>query len=75
MQFWDQNGETVSHITSECPKLAQKQHQERYDKVEKLSTGKCALNVIWAEKIDVNDHEPKRVLENDEVKILLDLVM
>ena len=44
-------------------------------KLERSSIGKCALNVIWAERININDHESKRVLKNDEAKILLDLAL
>ena len=66
---WD---ETVSHIVSECEKLAQKEYKRRHDKV--------ALAIHWdlCKKLNFRssdkwyEHEPESVQENDECKILWD---
>ena len=67
-----QKEETVSHIVSECPKLAQKEYKRRHDCVAKaLHWDLCRLYDIdcgnkWYE------HQPEGVLETSDVKILWD---
>ena len=38
--------ETISHIVSECNKLAQKEYKTRHDWVGKVITENCARNLI-----------------------------
>ena len=64
--------ETVSHIVSECPKLAQTEYKGRHDRV--------AAAVHWSlckkHKLETSDrwykHRAEKVLENEQVKILWD---
>lgn len=70
VRLWGQNGETVSHDVSECPKLAQKEYKQRRDKVAKIIQWKVCATCNLGRKDRWYDHEPKRVLENDEPKIL-----
>ena len=66
------NTESVTHIISACPKLAQKEYKRRHDKV--------CLNIHWALskkyafKCPNNwyEHVPERVMESEDVKILWD---
>ena len=67
--------ETISHIVSECGKLAQKEHKRRHDTVRR--------NVRWqlCEKLGFNrarlwyEHEPESVVENKSSKILWDFII
>ena len=67
-----QKEETVSHIVSECPKLAQREYKRRHDCVAKaFHWDLCRLYDIdcgnkWYE------HQPEEVLETSDVKILWD---
>jgi len=69
-----QNNETINHIVSSCSKLAQKEYKRRHDNVARAIhwdlSGKCGFerNERWY------DHVPESVLENDDYKILWDLV-
>ena len=67
--------ETVSHVVSECGKLAQKEYKRRYDSVgssvhwqfcKKLGFNRTRL---WCE------HEPGSVVENENFKILWDFTI
>ena len=68
-----QSEETVCHITSQCPKLAQKEYKRRHDCVARsLHWNICKQNAIeycrkWFE------HQPDSVIETEQVKILWDL--
>ena len=42
----EENGETVSHIVSECKKLAQKEYKRRHDNVARLVQWHYARNII-----------------------------
>ena len=67
-----QGNETISHIVSACPKLAQKEYKRRRDNVARAIhwdlSGKCGFerNERWY------DHVPESVLENDDYKLLWD---
>ena len=68
----EQREETVSHIVSECPKLAQREYKRRHDCVAKaLHLDFCCLYDIdcvnkWYE------YQPDGVLETTDAKILWD---
>ena len=70
-----QSEETVCHITSQCPKLAQKEYKRRHDRVARsLHWNLCKQNTIeccskWYE------HQPERVIENEQVKLLWDFTI
>ena len=67
--------ETISHIVSECGKLAQKEYKRRHDNVGRY--------VYWqfCEKLGFNrarlwyEHEPESVVENKNFKILWDFII
>ena len=71
----DKKSETISHIVSECEKLAQKEYKRRHDNVARIvhwkMCGKCNLkrSKKWYE------HAPEGVAENEIVKILWDVMI
>ena len=70
----DKKSGTISHIVSECEKLARKENNKRHDNVVRIVNwklrGKCNLtSEKWYE------HAPEGVLENEEVKILWDVMI
>ena len=67
-----QKEETVSHIVSECPKLAQREYKRRHDCVVKaLHWDLCRLYDIDCGN-KCYEHQPDGVLETSDVKILWD---
>ena len=65
-------GESVSHISSECSMLAQKEYKRRHDNLSRITQwntcGKYKLK--RAEKW--YKHQPQGVIESEEVKLLWD---
>ena len=61
--------ETVTHLVSECSKLAQKEYKRRHDKVATvvywsiLKTNNLPHSKHW------NKHKAEAVMENEKVKI------
>ena len=65
--------ETVSHIVSECQKLAQKEYKEiRHDNVAKVIHWKLCEKWGFERSDKWYTHKPEKVLESDECKILWD---
>ena len=64
--------ETISHIVSECGKLAQKEYKRRHDSVGRY------VHWQFCEKLGFNrarpryEHEPESVIKNENFKILWD---
>ena len=64
-----QNNETISHIVSGCPKLAQKEYKKRHDNVAR------AVHCNLSEKYGFErserwcDHVPDGVLEKEDEKV------
>ena len=67
--------ETISHIVSECEKLAQKEYKRRHDNVARIVHWKLCgkYNLKRSEKW--YEHAPEDVVENEEVKILWDVMI
>ena len=65
----------TSHIVSECEKLAQKEHKRRHDNVARIVHWKLCgkYNLKRSEKW--YEHAPEDVVENEEVKILWDVMI
>ena len=67
--------ETIKHIESECPKLAQKEYKRRHDWIGRRVNWK----VYGANGNHVNpkryEHQPEAVIENDSCKILCDFTV
>ena len=68
-----ERGESVSHVVSECSKLAQREYKRRHDNVAKYvhwvlcGVGKFERSEAWY------NHKPEGVIENEECKILWDM--
>ena len=71
----DKKSETISHIVSECEKLAQKEYKRRHDNVARIVHWKLCgkYNLKRSEKW--YEHAPEGVVENEEVKILWDVMI
>ena len=62
--------ETIYHIVSECPKLAQREYKRRHDWVGRhIHWEICGANSIHV-KSKWYEHQPKAVIENNSCKIL-----
>ena len=67
--------ESIDHIVSGCSKLAQKEYKRRHDNLGKIVRSKLARKCNFGMKINLDkwyEHEPERVLENEDYKILWD---
>ena len=71
----DTKSEIISHIVSECEKLAQKEYKRRHDNVARIVHWKLCgkYNLKRSEKW--YEHAPEGVVENEEVKILWDVMI
>ena len=71
----DKKSETISHIVSECEKLAQKEYKRRHDNVAKIVHWRLCgkYNLKRSEKW--YERAPEGVVENEEVKILWDVMI
>ena len=67
------SGETISHILSECSKLAQTEYKRRHDNVGRLLHWKLCDKYSFATGEEWYKHEPETVLENENCKILWDM--
>ena len=67
--------ETVTHIASQCSKLAQLEYKARHDKVaQALHWELCRKNDLQHEK-NWYEHNPQSVVEDDKCKILWDFTI
>lgn len=65
--------ETVSHIVTECKKLAQREYKMwRHDKIGQVIHWKLCQKYNIPCKDKWYDHDPEGVIENDQVKVLWD---
>ena len=71
----DKKSETISHIVSECEQLAQKEYKRRHNNVARIVHWKLCgkYNLKRSEKW--YEHAPEDVVENEEVKILWDVMI
>ena len=71
----DKKNETISHIVTKCEKLAQKEYKRRHDNVARIVHWKLCgkYNLKRSEKW--YEHAPEGVVENEEVKILWDVMI
>ena len=68
-------GESISHLVSECSKLAQKQYKARNDSIAQIIHWElCGMYGFEREK-KWYEHEPQNVLENEDAKILWDFTI
>ena len=67
--------ETINHVVSGCPKLAQKEYKRRHDWIGRhIHWEICEANRIHL-KPKQYDHQPEAVIENDLCKILWDFTI
>ena len=64
--------ETINHIISECPALAQREYKGRHDTVAKALHWKICKEYHLPSAEKWYNHTPEKVLENEEIKILWD---
>ena len=64
--------ESIDHIVSGCSKLAQKEYKRRHDNLGKIIHWKLARKCNFEAGDKWYEHEPERVLENEDYKILWD---
>ena len=65
--------ETINHIVSECPNLAQKQYKERHDQVARTLHWSLSKRHNIQCSVKWYEHTPEVVVENEEVQILWDM--
>ena len=64
--------ETIFHILSECPKLAQSEYKKRHDKVAQLVHWNLCIRYGLEHKRNWYEHVEETVTENNKAKILWD---
>ena len=65
--------ETVMHLVSGCPKLAQKQYKRRHDNVARRVHWELCKKHGLESSDRWYEHTPADVVENDEVELYWDL--
>ena len=71
----DKKSEAISHIVSECEKLAQKEYKWKHDNVARIVYWKLRGKYNLKRSGKWYEHAPEGVVENEEVKILWDVIM
>ena len=71
----DTKSEIISHIVSECEKLAQKEYKRRHDNVARIVHWKLCEKYNLKRSEKWYEHAPEDVVENEEVKILWDVMI
>ena len=64
--------ESINHVVSGCSKLAQKESKRRHDNLGKIVHWKLARKCNLEAGDKWYEHEPERVLENEDYKVLWD---
>ena len=68
-----ERGESVSHVISECTKLAQTEYTKRHDNVARMIHWEL-WGVNGMNRADKwYEHQPQSVLETDKIEVLWDL--
>ena len=71
----DKKSEAISHIVSECEKLAQNVCKRRQDNVARIVNWKLCRKYNSKRSEKWYEHAPEGVVENEEVKILWDVMI
>ena len=64
--------ESIDHIVSGCSKLAQKEYKRRHDNPGKIVHWKLARKCNFEAGDKWYEHDPEKILENEDHKILWD---
>ena len=70
-----EKSESVGYLVSECSKLAQKEHKRKHDNVARIVHWELCGKHCLERSEKWYSHEPQRVSENDEVKLLWDFMI
>ena len=68
----EKKGESVSHITSECSMLAQKEYKRRHDNLARTIHWNTCEKYKFTRAEKWYEHQPQGVIESEEVKPLWD---
>ena len=71
----DKKSEAISHIVSECEKLAQKDYKRRHDNVARIVQWNLRVKYNLKKSEKWYEHAPEVVTENGEVNILWDVMI
>lgn len=69
--MFEEKGETVHHIVSECKKMAKKEYKRRHDNVARIVHWHLYRKYNLERTRKWYEHTTEGVVENDEVKLLL----
>ena len=67
-----QKVETINHIISECPALAQNEYKKRHDTVAKALHWQICKEYNMPHSERWYEHTPEKIIENDKAKVLWD---
>ena len=70
-----QKGESVSHLVSECTKLAQREYKRRHDNVARYVHWKISEKNNLERGKEWYNHKPEACVENEEYKLLWDMMI
>ena len=71
----DKKSEAISHIVSECEKLAQNECKRRQDNVARIVNWKLCRKYNSKRSEKWYEHAPEGVVENEEMKVLWDVMI
>ena len=71
----DKKSETISHIVSECEKLAQKKYKRRHSNVARINLWKLCGKYNLKKSEKWYEYDPEGVVENEEGKILWEVMI
>ena len=74
-KMFDKRSETISHIVSECEKLAQKEYKRRHNNVAGVVHWKLCGKYNLKKSEKWYEHAPEGADKNEEVKILWDVMI
>ena len=66
----NQKDETINHIASECPALAQNQYKKRHDTVARAVSWNLCKKYQMPRSNNCYEHQPQPVTENENAKLL-----
>ena len=66
------NEESITRLTAECKKLAQKEYKQRHDNIARIVHLEICQKFGLVREVKWYNHKPASVVENDMVKILWD---
>ena len=70
-----EKGESISHIVSECSKLAQREYKRRHDNIARIVHWKLCGEYHLDRAGKWYEHQPNAVEENEDVKLLWDFTI